>query len=161
MNTQLSDWSEKLVFGIDAIDEQHKRLFDLAATFEGKGDQIRMMKTLAELCNYVLEHFREEEELLASCSYPSLEEHRILHRRFRGMIVDLLGEARTMTLDQVAERVHYLINGWFYNHIMVTDLDYVPLVRAHLAASGRSTARHEASGGDRMSAVQQTPVQPA
>jgi hemerythrin-like metal-binding protein len=161
MDTQLSDWSDKLVFGIDTIDAQHKQLFDLAATFEGKGDQIRMMKTLAELCNYVLEHFREEEELLTACGYPGLEEHRVLHRRFRGMIVELLGEARTMTLDQVAERVHYLINGWFYNHIMVTDLDYVPLVRAHLAATGRGAAGNEAAGGGLPSPGQQTSGQAA
>ena len=49
MNEPLSDWSEKLVFGIDPIDAQHKQLFDLAATFEGSGDEIRMMKTLASL----------------------------------------------------------------------------------------------------------------
>jgi hemerythrin len=161
MDTQLSDWSDKLVFGIDTIDAQHKQLFDLAATFEGQGDQIRLMKTLAELCNYVLEHFREEEELLAACGYPGLEEHRVLHRRFRGMIVDLLGEARSMTLDQVAERVHYLINGWFYNHIMVIDLDYVPLVRAHLAETGRSAAGDELAGGGRLPRGQQTSGQVA
>jgi hypothetical protein len=36
--------------------------------------------------------------------------------------------------------VHYLINGWFYDHIMGADLDYVPLVRAHLAAAGEPPA---------------------
>lgn len=135
MNEPLSDWSEKLVFGIDPIDAQHKQLFDLAATFEGSGDEIRMMKTLASLSNYVVEHLREEEALLELCGYPKLEAHRELHRRFRTMIVALLEDARQMTLDEIAERVHYLINGWFYDHIMVADLDYVPLVRAHLAAT--------------------------
>lgn len=148
MNAALSEWSDKLVFGIDTIDAQHKQLFDLAATFEGKGDQIRMMKTLATLSNYVLEHFREEEDLLARCGYPRLEEHRALHRQFRAMFVELLDEARHLTLDEVADRVHYLINGWFYNHIMVTDLDYVPLLQAWLAKGGEQAppARERRAG---------------
>jgi hemerythrin len=128
MNMRLAEWSEKLLFGIEPIDAQHKQLFDLAASFEGNGDQIRVMKTLALLCNYVKEHFREEEELLVQYAYPHLEAHQRMHVEFRGMLSDLLAEATHMTLDEIADRVRYLINGWFYNHIMVTDLDYVPYI---------------------------------
>lgn len=35
-----------------------------------------------------------------------------------------------MTLDEIAEEVKFLINGWFYNHILVADFDYVPSVQA-------------------------------
>jgi hypothetical protein len=64
------------------------------------------------------------------------------------MFVELLDEARNLTLDEVADRVHYLINGWFYNHIMVTDLDYVPLLQAWLAEGGQhaSPARERRAG---------------
>lgn len=134
MDMRLADWSDKLVFGIERVDAQHKQLFELAATFEGNGEQIRMMKTLALLCGYVKEHFREEEQLLESCGYPQLAEHRRLHLQFKGMLFELLQNAKHMTLDEVANQVQYLINGWFYNHIMVTDLDYVPLVKAKMAS---------------------------
>lgn len=129
MDMRLTDWSDKLRFGIEPIDAQHEQLFELAASFEGNGDQIRVMKTLALLCNYVKEHFREEEELLAQCGYLPLAAHQRLHAEFRGMLRDLLAEATHLTLDEIADRVRYLINGWFYNHIMVTDLDYVPWVK--------------------------------
>lgn len=131
MDMRIADWSDKLRFGIDTIDHQHQQLFELAATFEGNGDQIRVMKTLVLLCEYVREHFREEEELLAACGYPKLDTHRQLHREFRRMLRELLAEAGRMTLDEIADRVRYLINGWFYNHILITDLDYVPLVKEH------------------------------
>jgi hemerythrin len=132
MDMRLADWSDKLRFGIETIDAQHKQLFDLAASFEGNGDQIRVMKTLALLCNYVKEHFREEEEMLARCGYPHLEAHKRIHEEFRSMLLELLREATKMSLDEIADRVRYLINGWFYNHIMVTDLDYVPLVKTQM-----------------------------
>ena len=126
-----ADWSERLVFGIARVDVQHKQLFDLAATFEGNGDQIRVMKTLASLANYVKIHLIEEELLLERCGYPKLAEHKELHKHFKTLLQQLLAEANGMTLDQIAERVHYLINGWFYNHILIADLDYVPLVKEH------------------------------
>lgn len=132
MDLRLEDWSDKLAFGIDVIDAQHKQLFELAASFEGNGDQIRVMKTLALLGNYVKEHFREEEQLLERCAYPNLDAHRELHQKFRDMLLELLAEAGKMSLDEIADRVRYLINGWFYNHIMVADLDYVPLLKQTL-----------------------------
>ena len=129
MDMHLADWSDKLLFGIDGIDAQHKQLFDLAATFEGNGDQIRVMKTLALLSDYIKVHFKDEELLLERCGYPSLAEHRELHARFKSMLYELLRNANQMSLDEIAEQVKYLINGWFYNHIMIADLDYVPLVK--------------------------------
>lgn len=136
MDLRLEDWSDKLAFGIDVIDAQHKQLFELAASFEGNGDQIRVMKTLALLGNYVKEHFREEEELLERCAYPKLDAHRELHQKFRDMLLELLADAGKMSLDEIADRVRYLINGWFYNHIMVADLDYVPLLKQTLGDTG-------------------------
>jgi len=34
------------------------------------------------------------------------------------------------SLDEIAEAVKFLINGWFYNHILIADFAYVPSVRA-------------------------------
>lgn len=132
----IAEWSDNLVFGLETIDSQHKQLFELAATFSGNGDQIRVMKTLVILCDYVKNHFREEEELLRDCAYPNLETHMDLHRQFKDMVIQLLGEAKNLTLDQIAAQVQYLINGWFYNHILHVDTEYVPFVKATLEAKG-------------------------
>lgn len=134
MDMPLAEWSDKLQFGLPAIDDQHKQLFDLAATFAGNGDQIRVMKTLAMLCDYVKVHFREEEEMLAACRYPDLAAHQALHREFKGMLLKLLDNAKHLTLDEIAGEVQYLINGWFYNHILRVDVAYVPHVMAARAA---------------------------
>lgn len=129
MKFELADWSPKIEVGIPAIDEQHRQLFELAATFCGDGDEIRVSKSLAMLTDYVKVHFREEEEMLAACEYPRLEAHRRLHAEFRQLLLELLENAKQMTLDEIAEAVKFLINGWFYNHILIADFDYVPSVR--------------------------------
>lgn len=51
------------------------------------------------------------------------------------MLFDLLENAKRMTLDEIAEEVKFMINGWFYNHILVADFDYVPSVQAAASAA--------------------------
>ncbi len=129
MDVALVEWSQKLEFGLPVIDDQHKQLFDLAATFAGNGDEIRVMRTLATLSEYVKVHFRAEEEMLAKLNYPELEAHQQLHAEFKGMLLKLLDNARHLTLDEIANEVEYLIYGWFANHIMQADVAYVGWMR--------------------------------
>ena len=126
-----ANWSQAIVTGLPAIDSQHKALFDLAASFRGEGDQIRVMKTLAMLRDYANTHLQDEEAMLAAIAYPKLAEHRLLHQEFRRMLRDLLDAARHLTLDAIADRIEDLINGWFYQHILTVDAEYVDAVKAH------------------------------
>lgn len=130
MNMGLSDCSQLIEVDVPLIDAQHKKLFELAATFTDSGDQIRVMKSLAALCDYVKTHFREEEEMMASCAFPGLDAHRQQHEKCRKMLVDLLGNARSMSLDQIADEVKRLVNGWIYNHILTADFAYVPYLKS-------------------------------
>lgn len=145
MNYPSASWSEAIEVGLPSIDAQHRQLFDLAASFRGEGDQIRVMKTLTTLCDYANIHLREEEAMLQTIAYPGFAEHKRHHTRFRQMLRKLLEESRTLTLDQIADRVEALINGWFYQHILKYDLDYVPAARDHgarerVAKSAREVA---------------------
>jgi hemerythrin len=130
MKLELAEWSSTIEVGVPAIDAQHRQLFELAASFRGNGDQIRVLKSLAMLTEYVKVHLHEEEELMAACHYSGLEAHRRLHTEFRRMLYELLENAKQMTLDEIADEVMFLINGWFYNHILVADFAYMPSVRA-------------------------------
>lgn len=133
MDARVSGWNTAIEVGLPGIDRQHREMFDLAASFRGQGDDIRMMKTLAMLCDYAKTHLREEEALLVRIGYPELEEHRQHHVEFRRMLRELLADARHLTLDAIADRVERLINGWFYQHVLHVDARYVPLVKAHEA----------------------------
>lgn len=136
-----ANWSEAIVTGLPAIDSQHKALFDMAASFRGEGDQIRVMRTLTMLCDYANTHLQDEEAMLLDIGYPKLTEHRKLHKHFRQMLHQLLDDSRSMTLDSIADRIEDLINGWFYQHILTVDAEYVDAVKAHQQkpASGSGT----------------------
>ena len=138
MKFELAEWSSKIEVGLPAIDAQHRQLFELAATFAGNGEHIRVLKSLAMLTEYVKVHLREEEEMMAACHYPGLEAHKRLHAEFRRMLIELLENAKQMTLDEIAEQVQFLINGWFYNHILIADFAYLPSVKAALGTPAQA-----------------------
>lgn len=123
-------WSSDIETGLPDIDRQHRHLFEIAATFHGEGDQIRVMKTLAMLVDYANTHLRDEEAMLTAIGYAGLDAHREKHREFRAMLRQLVVESRRMTLDQIAARIDELINGWFYEHILTVDAEYVAEVNA-------------------------------
>jgi len=135
-----ANWSQAIVTGLPAIDSQHKTLFDLAASFRGEGDQIRVMKTLTMLCDYANTHLQDEEAMLAAIAYPKLTEHRLLHQEFRRMLRQLLDASRKLTLDEIADRIEDLINGWFYQHILTADAEYVAAVKAHQGGPSTESA---------------------
>ena len=115
------EWSEQLAIGVPWIDGQHKHFFELAASLGQEQDEDGVMSALHRLSDYVNEHFRDEEGLMALYEYPGIDAHRKLHQQFRHKVADLLETAQELTLNEIAEAVKRLINGWLSLHIMTVD----------------------------------------
>ncbi|HEX8962178.1 MAG TPA: hemerythrin family protein [Rhodocyclaceae bacterium] len=124
MDSEKIEWSPALAIGNPTIDRQHEKLFQVAADMVEDRDQMRAMRTLASLSEYVVVHFRDEEKMLEQAGYPGLAEHRKLHEAFRIRLAKLYSNAAGMTLDDIAAQVRVLINEWLANHIMVVDREY-------------------------------------
>lgn len=128
------NWSKKIETGLPAIDIQHKRIFELARTLADLGSPVRVMAALAELSNYMNAHFQEEEAMLAAAGYPAVDAHAAQHEEFRQMMVQMLEEARHLTLDQIAERGRLLVDDLLHRHIQQSDLHYIPFVKSNARA---------------------------
>ena len=85
---ELYKWDSALETGNDAIDDQHRRLFALAnglaeaiascpMTDEGicEEDRNLVADAIYGLTDYCIEHFADEQELMASYNYPRLPTH--------------------------------------------------------------------------------------
>jgi len=122
------EMKEEYKIGVESIDEQHKKLFELAdkaymllkdAFSLDKYDKI--VDILEELKEYTIFHFKSEEEYMESINYKRLFTQKIEHEKF---IKDLDGiDLRHLDQNQDDSLVKMLnfLNEWLTEHILGND----------------------------------------
>ena len=125
-------WSEEYRLGIDSIDEQHKYLFSIAnKAYKLLKDQLRtdkydqIMEILNELNTYTVNHFREEEQYMASIGYSKLLSHKVQHNDFIGKISNIDLNAIDENQDQYLTELLDFFGEWLVDHILKVDRMYV------------------------------------
>ena len=124
-------WSDEYALGIDEIDQQHRRLIEIAnQVYDIMNDQWRLDKynqiltVLGELKDYTIYHFKFEEEYMASIGYKKRFSHALEHNAF----VEKLNAVDLKKVDEQQEEylreLLVMITDWVVNHIMNTDRLY-------------------------------------
>jgi hemerythrin-like metal-binding protein len=124
------EWSDaKYAIGVDRVDEQHQRLFELLndlhdAMQEGKGRDV-VGDTLEELEEYTYYHFDSEEDYMAECGFSRdcdgcFMAHQDAHRTFENEVSELreMYEEGNAT---VAMKTMRFLRSWLSEH--VGDID--------------------------------------
>ena len=122
------EFKSEYVTGIESIDDEHKRLFEIAdETYRlskeeflvDKYDQVRQI--LEELKDYALLHFEHEEAYMESINYKQMFVQKVQHDQFREKVNDLdLDHLDENSDDMIAEILEFL-TGWLVNHILEHD----------------------------------------
>lgn len=124
-------WKEEYSVGVLEIDEQHKKLFDIANRAYDllKNDfsvdkYDRIVDIFEELNNYTKFHFDYEENYMLRIGYKRLLSHKVQHD-------DFIEKINSIDLDKVDEdQDKYLIDilefivKWITGHILGRDKDY-------------------------------------
>ncbi|HMM20847.1 MAG TPA: hemerythrin family protein [Selenomonadales bacterium] len=121
-------WKEEYRLGVDLIDEQHKRLLELANQMQellrndlvtDKYDQIVQM--LNELKDYTVYHFKCEEEYMESIGYKRLLSQKVDHN-------DFIEKMNAIDLDRIDDNQNEYLLGmlsfvvdWIDFHILKKD----------------------------------------
>ena len=121
-----------LLTGIDAMDNQHRRLFDLInelseAVAEGKGREV-MISVFDALIDYTAKHFADEERDLEEINYPELDAQRRSHQAFVAKVMESRAGFETGT-GMVASEVINFLNDWLVKHIGGMDKKYGPYLK--------------------------------
>ncbi|MEJ2693450.1 MAG: bacteriohemerythrin [Candidatus Thiodiazotropha sp.] len=123
------EWQESMAIGIDAIDEQHRYLFDTlnAANdrLRGNHDDLLLSQFINDLLGYAITHFKTEEALMQRYDYAKAcpaeaETHIAQHRFFSRRIVAALDQLREGKAVSRAELLSFL-NNWLHDHVLGTD----------------------------------------
>lgn len=130
------DWSKEFETGIETIDFQHRKLFNLinnleeAVTNQGlDGAKLVIEFTLDQLAEYTVYHFEQEERMMAEANYPDLENHKKMHQRLAARVVELKKKIEANQPGIEKELLSFL-SDWIKEHILHKDIDYVPKMRA-------------------------------
>lgn len=119
-------WIDDYNVGVTTIDNQHKELFNRAnqlfeAMKTGKGSE-QVEPVLNFLASYVLEHFREEEQLMAKNGYPDLANHKRAHDAFIQTFKQLVEEFKAKGTDTLLSiQIQRTVAGWLIDHIVRED----------------------------------------
>ncbi|MBU3191476.1 hemerythrin family protein [Clostridium bowmanii] len=123
------EMKEKYYTGITFIDEEHKKLFEIAekayqllkSPYElDKYDNI--VEVIEELRQYTVYHFKDEEKYMESINYKRLFTQKIDHANF----IEKLYEVNLIKVDENPDEaimeILTFLNDWLINHILDKDL---------------------------------------
>jgi hemerythrin len=127
-------WEDRYSMGITAIDEQHKKLFEMTnslydACLEGEEAARRYFKeVIHDAVNYVQFHFTSEERLMERIRFPGLAEHKEEHTDFVRKVLEEVWNFENGKHFVPNMFVRFL-RDWIVHHIAITDTKYADYIR--------------------------------
>jgi len=126
-------WSDEFALNLPEIDVQHQVLFGLFGemwqAIVGRAGQADMLRLIADLDDYAVQHFKEEEAFMAATSFPKLAGHKMAHETFIRRIAAeralIEKGAPNLSLDLLR-----FLRDWLVEHILVADREYASYYEA-------------------------------
>jgi hemerythrin-like metal-binding protein len=133
-------WNNSLAIGIEAIDNQHKQIFEYLLAIENsvaKRDPWHILRfLLSQMAEYMKFHLAVEEAMLEIVRYPQRAEHGQAHAKIMEQIAEL--EKQLQKTGSGTDLVNFF-EDWFIRHVLADDRQYAAYVSEEFPALvGRS-----------------------
>ncbi len=126
----LVEWNDDLVIGIDELDQQHKKLVDIANQLyvgfkkeKGKKEIKELLKGLSDYTSY---HFSTEENYFKEFSYADAKAHIKEHQVFIKEITNFQNDFNRGKVRFLDDFMTF-VKSWIINHFTNIDTKYVDL----------------------------------
>ena len=133
-NIEKIEWDERLSVDIPEIDELQKKMFALLNVLidlkHNQKDAKECSNMVAEINEYSRYFFSKEEEYLRKNGYPEIDTHAKEHRKFIKTVISLRRQV-TEDKDNLNYDVIKQMRDWLVDHIITSDLMYVPFIRTN------------------------------
>ena len=116
-------WLPEYSVGNKEMDEQHKMLFIMINEFFHSENKEAVVKLFQSLGQYVILHFKAEEDLLRQINYPKTAEHIIKHKELTDKFHLLEQKLDNYNLD-LHHKISTFLYNWLTSHILKSDMDY-------------------------------------
>jgi CRP/FNR family transcriptional regulator len=119
-------WDPIYRIGVDAIDRQHRTLFDIGNRFhdawQRRARRALLCRIFDELIEYTGYHFAEEERLMRRIHYPALPQHRSHHGELVNVVKQHRARLEAGTADAERQALEF-IRTWLRAHVLDADRD--------------------------------------
>jgi len=78
----------------------------------------------SELVNYVIKHFKDEENYMQAANFPGLETHRKLHNNLMVDLNKLVMDFVNGTNEKISVEFVMFLKMWLFTHIRGIDTKY-------------------------------------
>jgi len=131
----LVEWSaQQFGVGVPAMDEQHRKLFDLANELyrhliNNSDNRHELEKAITSLVSYAQTHLSDEERLMKAAGYVDYENHKRNHDRILSQVSEMYEQfQRGETL--IANQLLTFVANWLVEHIHKVDRGYSSCLQA-------------------------------
>ncbi len=126
------EWKDDYSFGVEEIDNQHKKMFEIINTLHdymlaGKSKNI-LSGIIKELKDYTVYHFSTEEKYFDMYDYPEKDNHKKEHNDFVGRVKEIEQEFEDGKIF-ISVKIMNFLKDWLRNHILGTDKKYAPFFK--------------------------------
>jgi hemerythrin len=120
------EWTSNLSVGVASIDDQHKKLFQMADQLFEAGRNNKSKEFISEMLDfldkYTKQHFQSEETYMKSIGYPALDNQKKMHSDF----IDALAKLRNDFAESggnilVILNANQMVVDWLLKHISGED----------------------------------------
>lgn len=125
-------WCDSYSTGNMIIDNQHKRLFEIAGDIESilisecVYDMYDLIvEKLDELKYYTEYHFETEEGIMQMFQFSGIAEHKEIHELFLNNVESVYDFDIDADQEETAKYILMFLVDWLKNHILHTDIDMV------------------------------------
>ena len=129
------DWDENYNVGIKAMNNHHKKLFDIINELHdgmslGSTDEA-LRKIFSELTDYTKYHFTIEEDLMSKYNYPELSSHKEEHNKLIETLQDLQQQFDERKSElMIIMKMQNFLRDWLTDHIIGLDKQYGPYLNS-------------------------------
>ncbi|TRZ91648.1 MAG: hypothetical protein D4R84_13825 [Rhodocyclaceae bacterium] len=132
-------WDSSFAIGIEAIDDQHQKIFEYLLAIENamaKRDPWHILRFhLAQLTEYMKFHFAVEQALQEIVRYPDRGDHCAAHAKLLDQIAEL---EQQLQKKPAGENLVRFFENWFVGHVLSGDRKFAAYVKQEFPAlSGR------------------------
>ena len=119
-------WSDNLDVGVSSMNAQHQKILNLMNSmydrYKAGEDFSSYAGLLDELKDFTIQHFKEEEEYMASINFVGLEAHQQIHKQLLEKFTEHYTEI--LKAKSLNDKFCGFLKLWLSAHIQGIDVKY-------------------------------------